>query len=162
VVNRFRSIRGGSPITSHTESRQLRSPYSVDRYLEDESSLVPLDFRTTDSGEFLIVLICCEMTNQTPKAGKLAKISYLLNSMDLPSNQTTNPATPNTSSAAHATTNAAEQHEGWEIVDPYSFYNQDLRVISRDVSAIDIRSDDTRASEPLDTRTIPIKPSNAD
>jgi len=48
----------------------------------------------------------------------------------------------------------AEHHEDWEIVDPLSNDSKDLRAAFVDMPAPDIKSSDTKALEPLDTRRI--------
>jgi hypothetical protein len=159
LINRFGSIKGVSPDPSHPESPGFLSYRQIDCYLADKDSPVP-PFSLPDLGKFLVGRICLHETNDASEAGKLAKHSSLLDSERLPDNKTTKSATPNTSSAANTTINATEKQEGLEIVDPDSFYKQDVQALFNDMSALDIKSDETKVFEPLDTRTIPIKPYN--
>lgn len=48
----------------------------------------------------------------------------------------------------------AEQHEDWEIIDRSSNDGKDLRAACSDMSAPDMKSNDTKALEPLDSRKV--------
>lgn len=49
---------------------------------------------------------------------------------------------------------AEQQHEDWEIVAQWSNSSKDLPAASNDMLAPDMKSSDTKALEPLDTRRI--------
>jgi hypothetical protein len=57
-------------------------------------------------------------------------------------------------SAPGTLSSKAEQHDDWEIVDQSSNNSKDVPAVSNDMLAPDMKSSDTKALEPLDTRRI--------
>jgi hypothetical protein len=73
-----------------------------------------------------------------------------LNSNGLPT-----PVQLSPSNTTNTTKTADEQQEGWEMIDPYSFYNQDISILSNEVPSIATKPDDNKSLESLDTRKAP-------
>jgi hypothetical protein len=142
LINRFRPIRGRYPLLSRPESP-----------VPQRSHLAPSSEMNRQKS------VSLQRISSAPKGGGLANDSTLPGLDRAPDQVLLGCGTSPTSIAAHANIYASEQQEGFEIVDrPSSLYNQDIRALSNEVSAVDIRSDDTRSFEPLDTRMIPIQP----
>ncbi len=108
----------------------LNSPRADNSVADDDLSSSHL--RSLDLGEFPVGGISPPRTTDGPDAGILANVS----------------ATPNSQ---------AEQHEDWEIIDRSRNDNKDLQAASSETSAPDIKSNDSKVLEPLDTRGTPNK-----
>jgi hypothetical protein len=109
----------------------LNSPRPENFLVDDDSSGPPL--ASIDPGELLVGGVSLSRTNDASEAGMLANIS----------------ATPSFK---------AEQHEDWEIIDRSSNDSKDLRAAFNEMSAPDIKSNDAKVPEPLDTRKFLNKP----
>jgi hypothetical protein len=125
----------------------LSSPQTDDVAADDNLSTPP------DLGKSLVSCICLPRTNDAAKAS-------MLSFKGLVDNTTSTSGMEKRSLSNNSTANTTERHEDWEIVNSSSLHNKDSRPPPSGMSALDIKSNDTKVLEPLDSRRILTKPFN--